>query len=355
MSNQLFITEFDEVYLPHAYHFSHNISVRLYDDLVWLLKDEQTQKKLNVRLKFKEGDKKPKSNEKDIIGWLIKNGKQKEADEITSKHLLFAVISDICHFTFQALDSAKKIKMTVAFSLIRKPFLENLLIIEQLFTDETSFLKRFDSNPEAFDPGKLKDDEKRQLINRSIEKIKSKFILNDDLIYTLRFDKKNGNSFYAISNLATHLVTTRYSDFKTEKYNLNFIFSGYEEWDTQLHYFYYFVPYMLLYTAELVDEYLLEKKVITKETFKKRKFFRLMGQVLQFDQFDEKSSKGNSAANKITRALKIKCKNCNKSNQLYKSDLYSLINNDYILCKHCLLDLYHETNSLDEAVNKLIK
>ena len=73
MSNQLFITEFDEVYLPDVYHFSHNFSVRLYDDLVWLLKDEATQKKLDVTLKFKEGEKKPKDNEKDIIGWLIRS------------------------------------------------------------------------------------------------------------------------------------------------------------------------------------------------------------------------------------------------------------------------------------------
>lgn len=355
MSDQLFITEFDDIYLPDDYHFSHNIAVKLYDDLVWLLKDSRTQKKINVKIKFKDSEKQPKDNEEDIIGWLIKNGHQKVANEIISKYLIFAIISDICHFTFQALESAKKIKMTVAYALIRKPFLENLLIIEQLLVDEHGFLKKFDGKPEEFDPGKLKDDEKKALIEKCLSKIKTNFVLNKDLVFDLRFDKNNPNSFYATSNLATHLVTTRHSEFKTESNNLNFVFSNQEDWDTQLHYFYYFVPYMLLYTTEVVDQYLLEKKIIGIKTYKKRKFMRLIGQVLQFDQFDRKSRKGNSMANKITKLLKVKCKSCNKTNQLFKSDLFSLIHHNYVLCKHCLIDLYAESNSLDIAINKIIK
>ena len=60
-------------------------------------------------------------------------------------------------------------------------------------------------------------------------------------------------------------------------------------------------------------------------------------------------------ANKITKLLKVKCKNCNKINQIYKSDLFSLIHNNYIHCKHCLVDLHSESNSLEEAINKIIK
>jgi hypothetical protein len=245
--------------------------------------------------------------------------------------------------------------MTVAYSLIRKPFLENLLIIEQLLSNEQNFLTNFASKPEDFDPGKLKDEEKINLISKCLSKVKSNSILSKELIFQLRFDKKNPNSFYAMSNLATHLVTTRHSEFKTESNNLNFVFSGYHEWDSQLHYFYYFVPYMLFYTTEIVDELLLEKKIIDIKTYKRRKFVRLFGQVLQFDQFDKKSIKGNSLVNKLTKNFKVKCKSCNKTNQLFKSDIYSLVHNIYILCKHCLVDLYLETNSMEDAIGKLIK
>ncbi len=355
MSEQLFISEHDEVILPHTYHFSHNIAVRLYDDLVSILKDEKVQKKLAVTLKFSETEKKPKDNEKDIIGWLINNGKQAIADEIVSKHLTAGVISDVCHFIFQSLHSAKKIKMSVAFTLLRKPFLENLIVIEQLLSDEHTFLRKFETKPENFDPGAVKEDFKQKIIADSVGKIKFNFFLTPELIYELRYDKNNPNSFYAMSNLATHLVTTRHPHFKTESSNLNFVFSGQNEWETQLDYFYYFVPLMLLYTTEIVDEYLLQKKIIDLKSYKRRKFIRLIGQILQFDQFDKKSAKGNSTANKLTRALKTKCKSCGKTNTLFKSDLFSLIHNDYILCKHCLVDLYKESNSLNEVINKIMK
>lgn len=352
---QLFITEFDEVYLPQDYHFSHNFSVRLYDELVWILKDRKAQKRINVTIKYRDKENRPGKNEEDIISWLLKNGYEREANEVISKNTIFAIISDICHFIFQALDSAKRIKMTVAYTLIRKPFLENLLIIEQILAEEQSFLKRFSGKADDFDPGRLKDEEKRDLINKCLSKIHNSFINDAELIFRLRFDKNNPNSFYAMSNLAIHLVTTRYSEFRTESNNLNFIFSTYNEWNSQLDYFYYYVPYMLLYTIEIIDQLLLNKKIINKKVYKKRKFIRLFGQILQFEQFEERSKKGRSIINKLSRSLKIKCENCNKTNQLFKSDIYSLVYNNSILCKYCLINLSDESKSMEEAINKIIK
>lgn len=354
MREQLFITEFDNPILPDDYHFAHNVAVRLYDDLVWLLDNKTIQKKLNVQINFKENDKRPSENEKDIFKWLEKNNRQKELDEIISKHTTFALISDICHFVYESLNSAKKVKMTVAYSLIRKPFLENLLIIEQLLVNEKEFLLKFEANPENFDPGKLKDDEKRELIKNSLSKIDSSF-LTEDIIFDLRFNKKSSSSFYAISYLATHLVTTRHPDFKTNSNNLNLIFSGNEEWESQLYHYYFFVPFMLFYASEVIDKYLVQKKVITLKIYKKRRFYRIIGQLLCHDSRDKKSIKGNSSAAKLAKHVKVKCESCNKTNQLYKTDFFSLINNNYILCKYCLIDLYSENNSMTNAVNNMYK
>ncbi len=350
MTNQLFITEFDDVYLPPKYHLSHNIAVRLYDDLVWVLKDPEIQSRLMVRVNFNDSKKLPKEDEKKIINWLKSNGYEKEANEIIIRNALLAVISDICHFIYQALDSAKRIKMAVAFTLIRKPFLENLLIIEQMIADEEDFLKKFASSPEVFDPGKIKNEEKIKLIEVVISKIKTKYLLDPGFIFNLRFDKSNNNSFYALTNLATHLVTTRYSNSKTEKNNLNFIFSLDKEWESQLHYFYYYLPLMLFYTTEVVDQLHLNKNIVDDKVFKKRKFYRLIGQMVQFDQFDEKSTEGQSKINSLATTLKIRCNECNKINRLFKSDLYILARNKYILCKYCLIDLFGESKSMDDAM-----
>jgi hypothetical protein len=353
MRELLSISEYDETKLPEEYHFSHNIAVKLHDDLVAILKDKLIQKKLNFKIDFKPENKKPKDNEEDILNWLSENGYKQISDEIVSRNLIMALTSDICQFIYQSLHSAKYYKLSVAYSLVRKPFLENLLIIEQLLNNEKEFLKKFESSPESFDPGKIRDDEKKLLIKQSIEKIKA-ILLNADLIFEVRFDKKSDKGFYAMSNLATHLVTTRHPNFKTESLNLNFIFSGYDDWEMQLDHYYYFFPYILFYTTEVIDRYLFEKKMITSKKYKKRKFFRLISQILIHDQFDEKSLKGNSSANKISRKLKIKCKSCEKTNQLHKSDLYTLVKSNYLLCKHCLTDLYHENNSMEEIFDSIV-
>lgn len=354
MKETLFIYPQDEVKLPSYYHFSHNLSVRLYDDLVWILKDQKTQKKITVKVNLKETDTKFDESSENALDWLISNGYHTEADEIVSKHLIFAIISDICHYIYQALDSSKNIKLTVAFTLLRKPFLENLLIIEQLLSDESDFLRRFETDTKNFDPGNISIEKKKELIEKSVNKVRTNFLLSPDIIHDIRWDKNNPDSIYASANLATHLVTTRNSSYRTEKQNLNFIFSGYDEWDSQLNYFYHFVPHLLYYMTEITDQYLLEKKILTAKKFKERKFLRLLGQMLQHDQFDEKSYKGKSIVNKATKQLKVTCKNCKRINHLFKSDIYYLVHDDYLFCKFCLQDLLRETNSFNEMINKLI-
>lgn len=356
MTRKLFIYPQDDVKLPEEFHFSHNLCVRLYDDLVWILKDEKTQKKVDVNIPIVDKtDFKEFEDTEDVLEWLQQKGYSKEVNEIVSKHLVMGVISDICHFIYQALDSSKNFKLVVALHLVRKPFLENLLIIEQLLTEESEFLDRFASDSKEFDPGKISDDKKLMLIKESIKKVYSNYFLSHELIYDLRWDKNNVNSIYAQSNMATHLVTTRKTSYKTENQNLNFVFSGIEELDTQLQYFYYFVPTLLYYLTEVVDQYLLSKKVLTLYNFKERKFLRLMGQMLQHDQFDEKSIKGKSSLNKIVNELHVKCKNCKRKNQFYKSDIYSLVHDEYILCKFCLHDLFLETESMKEMIRNVIK
>ena len=355
MQELLFIHEYDETILPDMYKFSHNVCVRLYDDLVWLIKDKKTQNKYQVSLKLKENQINEFDKEINIIKWLKKNGYEEEADEVVSKHLALSIISDFCHFIYQSLHSSKNIKLTVAFNLLRKPFLENLIIIEQLLNDEKAFLKKFDEKPESFDPGILNDNDKKRLISSSISKIKFHESLNSDLIFWLRFKKDNPDSLYAVSNLATHLVTTRNPSYKTENQNMNFIFSGFDEWETQLVYFYYFLPYLLYYATEIIDQYLFEKKIITKPTLKERKFYRIIGQLLHHDRFNIKSLKGKSIKNIMEMPNEVKCLNCNNINQLFKSDYFNIVHNDYLLCKYCLTDLIYESKSVKPLIAKFIK
>ncbi|MEP3386816.1 MAG: hypothetical protein ABJO02_01430 [Reichenbachiella sp.] len=353
MAEYLFIHSNDDYKLPEDYHFSHNLCVRLYDQAVWLLKDGPTQKKVGESIRFRETDDKFEESKEHIFEWMLRNGYTSDVDNITAKHTFFSVVSDMCHFIYQSLHSSKNIKLTVALNLLRKPFLEHLIILEQLLVKEKEFLRKFETNPENFDPGKLSPEDKKNLINQCAEIIDSKFVMTD-LLYELRFDKRNPDSIYANSNQATHLVTTRHASFKTEKQNLNFIFSDFDDWDNQLSYIYYFLPFLLNYSLEVIDAFLYHKKVIIRKLYKERKFYRFMALILHFDQFNKKSLKGRSEINTLLGKLKVECKACKRVNKIFKSDIYHYVHEDYLLCKHCLVDMVYESDSLRSLMNKMV-
>ncbi|MGI9526327.1 MAG: hypothetical protein ACR2MS_04360 [Weeksellaceae bacterium] len=355
MKETLYIYPQDETLLDYKYHFSHNLCVRLYDDLVWVLKDSESAGKVNVSIDFKNS-KECENFEKadDILSWLKINGYDNKADEVIAKNLICAVLSDACNFIYHSLDCSKKIKLTVALTLIRKPFLENLLIIEQLLTHEKDFLNRFELESKQFDPGRIKREDKLLLIEKSIGKIDNGAFFSSDLINQLRWDSNNPNSIYANSNMATHLVTNRNASYRTENLNLNFIFSSYRDWENLLQYYYSYVPYLLSYFVECSDNYLLEKEILTLKQFKERKFLRIMGHILNYELSTEKSVNMDFSINDFLHEFHVTCQNCQHENQIFKSDILSLVNNDYIMCKYCLLDLFRETNSMDEIINEII-
>lgn len=352
MKEYLFIYPRTKTVLPAQYHFAHNLTVRLYDDLVWLLKNEEIQNQLNITIEEKKDYELPEDDENDIIGWLIDNDYKEEADELVSKQLAFAIVSDFCHFIFQTLHSSKKLKMTVAFHLLRKPFLENLLILEQLLVEEEQFLRKFEQESKHFDPGKISNDHKKELIDQCIGEISSEFVRDAELIFEMRYDKSSENSLYVNSNLATHLVTTRYSTYTTESQNMNFIFSGYNEWNTQLKYIYSFLPILLHYASEVIDAYFLKKEIISEKLYKKRKFYRFLSQAFQLEQFEfnEEDLENTSLINSIANTLEVKCNNCGEKNKIYRSDIYYMVHENYLLCKYCLADLINETSSFEDVI-----
>jgi hypothetical protein len=355
MKNNLFINPHDDVLLDRQYHFSHNIAVKLIEDLENIITDKKIVSKFKTKFTIDKSDIKSYENAKCILDWFKAKGYESEYTDIVSKTLIFFLISDISDFIYQALDSAMNNSTTVALALLRKPFLENLTIIEQLLTEENNFVTNFQKNPKNYDPMRLKSDTKAKLIKKSLDYITTNYLLQYETINELRWDKNNVNSIYASSNSATHLVTTYFPSFKTNNNNFNFIFSGDKERDSQLGYFYFAVTYLLYYVNEIVDQYLIGKKIISLKIFKERKFIRLFGQLLLFDQSDYKSIKGKSELNKLLKDFKVACKNCKKINQLYKSDLFYLVHDDYLYCKHCMHDLFRETKSMNKIIDIMIK
>ncbi|MBK3018579.1 hypothetical protein FKK32_28925 [Klebsiella pneumoniae] len=85
----------------------------------------------------------------DVLDLLKKAGKTESAKHVLSGHLVLAITADMLHFLYEGFSCLEKRKFAVAFSLLRRPFKENVLFLAWLLGDPEDFLTRFekDGNP----------------------------------------------------------------------------------------------------------------------------------------------------------------------------------------------------------------
>lgn len=329
----LYIEEDDNkssIRLPEKYHEVHNLSVSFYDDIADTLK-------LEVRaISVPKNDSTPDFTEKmpidEIIQWLNTNGYEKEIDFFLTYHIIASLVADFCNFVYEALSCTKNGKLTVAISLIRKPFLENLLLLEDIYTNGENFYQKFNKNTSEYDPGKVSEDEKKTFIASILTKIYPVFANMKDFIYQIRFDKKDNSSLYSFTNKAIHLVTTRHNN-KTSEGNLNFVFSTVENIESQWSYFYTVIPLLLFYSAELIEQIISNYTLIPNEGFFIRRARRMIG-LVAYTNIEPDSS--NKTLKSLAKSVKIECPQCKSSITAEKEDLILFYHSGTFFCSKCL-------------------
>ena len=132
--------------IPDEFRFSHDYCVFLHDVLADIVVSGEKARIFDVTFRFESPEEaadvsKVKNDE--IFQWLESHGRAAQAGEIIFRQVLVALISDFCHFIFEALRSSSKGKLTVAFTLLRKPLKETLLTFEWLLADRPGFIDAF--------------------------------------------------------------------------------------------------------------------------------------------------------------------------------------------------------------------
>jgi len=187
--------------------------------------DKQYDKLRCMSIPLRELDVLPIDNE-NLFDYLLRTNKKEEHDMFVLANIVNALLMDTCYFLQEALDCSRKMRLSVTYALLRKPFVYNLLVFLQLLYED-NFLEKFIQN-ESFDSTKVSNEDKKKLIRLSLRNSVSLKEENVDDIYDVIFNKKNPDSIINYSEKALHLSTTR-SDYKTEKMNLNFVFSTYSD------------------------------------------------------------------------------------------------------------------------------
>jgi hypothetical protein len=259
------------------------------------------------------------------LEWLQKNGYKKELNEIIVKQVFVALLSDFCHYIFEALNNSYKGKLSVSFTLLRKPLKEDLFVFEQLLLNKEKFNEEFSIDEQYIDLAndKIRPEDKKDIIRKVIMKLEIQNLINEEFIYDIRYNKQKDYSFEPIWQKATHLITTC-KHFMTEKGNLNFIFSNNEDKNQQIVFMYYFLPILMYYVYKLVMKIAVDD--IKIENIPER------GTKLRIDLGLKKTMKKYDI--NLGNLLVNKCDKCNKEIDFDDYRMTEIINKK-IICKNC--------------------
>jgi len=259
------------LYLPNQFWSKHDLCFSLVSQIEEFVIDKQYNKLRYMSIPLTEHDLLPTDNE-NLYEYLLRTNRKEEHDMFVYANIVNALLMDTCYFLQEALDCSLKMRLSVTYALLRKPFVYNLLVFLQLLYDD-EFLDKFINN-ESFDSTKVSNEDKKNLIRLSLKNSVSLKEENVDDIYDVIFNKKNHDSIINYSEKALHLSTTR-NDYKTEKMNLNFVFSTYNNNLSLWEYLYSKLPLLLLYLNDVLDSLVIPFVGIDDDSFHKRLLKRI--------------------------------------------------------------------------------
>jgi hypothetical protein len=241
-------------HLPEEYWAGHDLCFTVHDIMTQLLVSGQRARAFFVSFDLPdEAAKKEFESASDIFEWLEKYRTPEERAAVLVTTMFPAVLSDMLHCFYEALETSRKAKLGISFVLLRKPLQESLYVLEAVIADRAGFAQKLTEDPIKLWSQGIGG---REAHARNIQKVLDAVGENDrfDAAYLaqLRYDKNAADGFDGICNTAMHLFTGHKS-IKTQRMNINFIFSNWDSKLTQWSYIYSRLPYLLVYMHSIVE------------------------------------------------------------------------------------------------------
>lgn len=118
-------------YLPEEFYPEQKLLL-YYNDLFTDMLMKADEYNLNsVELSLFENVELPQEG-KDVIDWMIENGFKEEAYESLGAHLFFSLLRDFTLYMHESFDCAERAKVSVAFTISRKPIKDTLFYLSWL-------------------------------------------------------------------------------------------------------------------------------------------------------------------------------------------------------------------------------
>lgn len=324
--------------LPYRFRFAHGYAIMLHDLIVSLFAAANEARVFMVTFDLSPEQRKEfaaiPSGEAQY-GWIERELGEEVALQLDYRGVAFGLIRDLCQFVLEGLRASERGKTTVAYTLFRKPFQDNLLLLEWLVADRHEFLDRFRKDgPDAIAPKRRKREKQIAIIAGALEKINRVVGLDASFLHQVRYDKAANFSLAGAADQAVHLVTTM-SPLRTENRNFNFVYSGYEEIESQWRNIYFFVPYLLYHTVSVVDaviDFVADVDPNYKEFTELR---RLVGFGLWAEDVGYEAIAPAVLPEAIVNDLRLRCPGCDVEFRPHRRNLRGLVLRSQLRCSVC--------------------
>lgn len=321
--------------IPKKFRAGHEFCFHLHDLMAALLVEMETQKASHVRFEIKsEEDRRLLASGVHILDFLNKSGRGDLERRAAVNHVCNALFSDMLHFIYEALVCLEKRKFAVAFSLLRKPFKEGMLISAQMCADEEAFFDKMKTDAKNL-LNRRELDEKgiKNLLRSAIAASRGASFTDADAIYDAVFNFQNDLGLAGLFDKATHLVTD-YRRNQTENYNLNFIFKNPMDDDIFAGSTYSLLAMLILFLHVMQIELYCRMRAPSKK-YQNWMLFTSLG------AFEALFTKGRSRitdfVNSSFREF-MRCSACEKQLRIKKADAPRLFIGERLDCDKCFTD-----------------
>lgn len=343
-SCMLLIEEDRDIPLPKKYHSVNNLCAVIYDQFTSILTEKHFLKHIVVDFAIDPANQQfvdeLKNDSMHAFDFMKANGLNRELTEILTKHITMSVLGDFVDFMYESLSCAQRGKMSVAYALLRKPLTDELLIFEQLLVAPADFVRLYFhiGDPKGYDPSG--SNHNRLQIIQDVFKVSDPGpVYTTDLIYGLRYDKQNASGINGISNQALHIVTNDRA-YRTEDGELNFVYSNQYDYQRYWRHYYYFIPYLLIYAAHVIDELVFGWMPGFRRLKAVRAFQRLVGTVYWSKSMQGRSKRIKASHQKtlaiFAQSLNGFCDHCGKQQEFSDADFSLFFSELILLCPYCL-------------------
>lgn len=320
-------------YIPEKHWKAHEFCFFLHDHILQALLEYESSDIHNATLNaFRDVVKGREEEFQDVelLSFLKSHNLTELYEHHITCHVTFGLVSDMLNFLYEALSCFEKRKFSVGFSLLRKPLKEHLLFLSWLLSDKADFIRRFEANNyETLN--NVPKEKKIELFKSAVNHLATKEAFDGEVVWEMINSRSNPNSFEALLQKSTHLITSMGQLLRTDDYSLNFVFEDPSE-NYHYEFLYSKLPYLLMFVTQVSLSLFDNIAAINKNTYS-RFVLSTMG---CFESIFH-DGRGQHVTKMLRASLKefLTCIHCEAPLKITKRNAASFYLSENIVCGEC--------------------